>query len=55
MFIQKRAGTSYVEYFIAAAAMTIATLAVLGRLQSPDFVPPYQAQFDGRMQAIAGP
>jgi hypothetical protein len=54
MMIQNRAGTSYVEYFIAAAAMALATLAVLNHLKSPGFVTSYEAQFDGRMQAIAG-
>jgi len=50
---QRRAGTSYVEYFIAAAAMALATLAVLRRLNTTEGH--YRAQFDARMQAIAGP
>lgn len=54
MLIQKRDGTSYVEYFIAAAAMALATLAVLDHLKSSDFVTPFQGQFDDRMHAIAG-
>lgn len=52
MVVINRAGTSYVEYFIAAAAMAIATLAVLGQLNN--VVGPYNTQFDDRMQAIAG-
>ena len=52
MFIQKQSGTSYIEYFIAAAAMALATLAVLGRLNTTEGH--YQAQFDDRMHAIAG-
>ena len=52
MIILNRAGTSYVEYFLAAAAMAIATLAVLGHLDSA--VGPHEARFDAQMHAIAG-
>jgi len=53
MSIRNQTGTSYVEYFIAAAAMAVATLAVLGRLNSA--VGPHELRFNAQMQAIAGP
>ncbi len=47
-----RRGTAYVEYFLVATGMALATVWLVGRLGSA--VGPYNTQFNSQMATIRG-
>jgi len=52
--LRSRRGTAYIEYFLAAAAMAVATMAVATRLGSPSVQNQYLGIRDGVMDEIGG-